>query len=88
MTFIANPPTLRVMMNGFDVMVRTTIDVKRTVNNIMLKTGIMTNTGISNIINCGRERTRRKPWPWWPMGRPSKIPRWSTTYQKLHCNDI
>ena len=51
MTFIADPPTLRVMMNGFDLMVRTTIDVKRTVNNIMLKTGIMTDTGISNIIN-------------------------------------
>ena len=53
MTFIADPPTLRVMMNGFDLMVSTTIDVKRTVNNIMLKTGIMTDTGISNIINCG-----------------------------------
>ena len=33
MTFIMDPPTLRVMMNGFDLMVRTTIDVKRTVNN-------------------------------------------------------
>ena len=84
MTFIADPPTLRVMMNGFDLMVRTTIDVKRTVNNIMLKTGIMTDTGISNIINCGRERTRRKPWPWWPMGRPSKIPRWSTTHTRSY----
>ena len=59
MTFIADPPTLRVMMNGFDLMVRTTIDVKRTVNNIMLKTGIMTDTGISNIINCGREDTKK-----------------------------
>ena len=32
MTFIADTPTLRVMMNGFDSMVRPTIDVQRTEN--------------------------------------------------------
>ena len=33
MTFIADPPTLRVMMNGFDLMVRPTIDKNRDQDN-------------------------------------------------------
>ena len=33
MTFFADPPTLRVMMNGFDLMVRPTIDVQPTDKN-------------------------------------------------------